>query len=106
MNKRLEKYSASLQITVAKILYEYQQPGTTVTVTNIQISPDLKQAQVWVSVFGKHADRVFESIEQNRGEISKLVAAQSSAKFSPHISFRRDEGGEDTRHIEELLYKN
>ncbi len=104
MNKRLERYTAIIKPRLARQLQEYQQPGTTITVTNIQISPDLKIAHVWISVYGAAANAVFEDVLKHQGTISKAVAAQNTAKFSPKLNFRRDEGLADTRHIESLLY--
>lgn len=103
MNKRLERYSAILKTRLAQQLQQYQQQGHTITVTNIRISPDLKLAHIWISVFGKNADQVFANVLENQGEISRAVAAQNTAKFSPKLNFRRDEGLNDTRYIESLL---
>jgi ribosome-binding factor A len=103
MSKRLERYSATLQGWLAEILHRYQLPGTTVSVTNVQVSPDLKYAEIWVSVFGPDAQQVFEDIAGRAGEISRLVAAKSTTKFSPRISVKLDEGMEDTKRIEQLL---
>lgn len=102
MNLRLEKFSATVKKQLAPILYKYQTPGTTVSVNSIKISPDLKIAHVYVSVFGNNKE-VFDVIVHDRGEISRQLAKQIEAKFSPSLTFHLDEGQIDSEHISKLL---
>lgn len=103
MNLRLEKFSSTVKKQLAPILYEYQIPGTTVSVNSIKISPDLKVAHVFVSIFGKDSQAVFGSIVHNRGEISQQLASHIKAKFSPSLTFHLDEGQSDSEQISKLL---
>ncbi len=103
MNLRLEKFSSTVRKQLAPILYEYQVPGTTISVNSIKISPDLKIAHVYVAVFGKDREKVFGSIVHDRGETSRKLAAHIQAKFSPSLTFHLDEGQSDAEQISQLL---
>ena len=103
MNLRLEKYSSTVKKLLAPILYSYQVPGTTISVNSIKISPDLKIAHVYIAVFGKDSKAVFGSVVHDRGDISRQLAKQIYAKFSPSLSFHLDEGQADSEQITQLL---
>lgn len=103
MNLRLEKFSSTVKKQLAPILYDYQVPGTTISVNSIKISPDLKVAHVYVAIFGKDSTAVFGSIVHDRGEISQQLAGHIKAKFSPSLTFHLDEGQSDAEKISKLL---
>lgn len=103
MNLRLEKFSSLVKKQLATILLDYQLPSTSVSVNSIKISPDLKVAHVYISIFGDHREKVYESIIRDRGEISRQLATKIEAKFSPSITFHLDEGQSDSEHIAKLL---
>ncbi|MEI6742013.1 MAG: ribosome-binding factor A [bacterium] len=105
MNLRLEKFSSMVKKQLAPILLEYQMPGSSISVNGVKISPDLKIAHIYVSVWGSDAETVFELIQKNRGEISKALAGKIKSKFSPSLSFHLDSGQADSELIEDLLKK-
>lgn len=84
-------------------MLNYQVPGTSTSVNSVKISPDLKIAHIYVSIWGKDAERGFENIVRNRGEISRELATKLESKFSPSLTFHLDTGQSEAEHIEELL---
>ncbi len=103
MNIRLEKFSSMVKKQLAPILLNYQMPATSVSVNSVKISPDLKIAHIYLSVWGKHAKLVFDGIDASHGEISRLLATKLRSKFSPSLSFHMDNGQDDSQRIAELL---
>lgn len=103
MNLRLEKFSSLVQKQLAIILLEYQQPGTSISVNSIKISPDLKIAHVYLGVFGEAKESVFNTVKHYRGDISRQLATKIEAKSSPSLSFYLDEGQADSDRISKLL---
>jgi ribosome-binding factor A len=103
MNLRLEKFSSLVKKQLAMILIDYQVPGVSVSVNSIKISPDLKIAHAYVSVWGSSAEEVFANIERHHGEISKILASKLKSKNSPSIKFHLDTGQSEAEKIQELL---
>lgn len=103
MNLRLEKFSSLIRKQLAKELLYYQTPNTYLSVNNVKISPDLKIAHIYLSVWGKDSSKVFDEIEYNKGEISRKLASSLKSKFSPALKFHKDTGQTDAQKIESLL---
>jgi ribosome-binding factor A len=103
MNLRLEKFSSMVKKQLGPIMLNYQVPGSSVSVNSVKISPDLKIAHIYVSVFGEYPDKGFENIVRNRGEISRQLAGKLESKFSPSLTFHLDTGQSEAEKIEELL---
>jgi ribosome-binding factor A len=76
-----------------------------VTVTGVDVAPDLKQAIVWIGLLGSAKDqtRVWELVETSRSEVQAAVARAMTTKYVPHLEFRRDSGGDYAQHIEGLI---
>lgn len=75
------------------ILRELTFPTPLVTVSAVDITPDLKQAFVYVSALGNDAQRleVITLLEQNRGTLQALVSKRvvHQAYASPEFQARR-----------------
>lgn len=65
-----------------------------VTISGVDITPDLKQAHVFIGALGKQSDRVnaIKVLEQNRGFLQSELAKRVALKFTPHLHFKLDEG--------------
>jgi len=88
---------------LAQILLDYQNPGASVSVNSIKISPDLKIAHAYIAVWGSDAEGAFANIEHHHGEISKELASKLKSKNSPSIKFHLDTGQTEAEKIQELL---
>ncbi|MBU0612393.1 30S ribosome-binding factor RbfA [Patescibacteria group bacterium] len=78
--------------------------GSLVTISKVETSPDLKHANILLSILpfstNKEARQV---IEQEKGNIQKLLNSRLKMKFSPRIHFRLDESEEKAEYITNLL---
>jgi len=77
-----------------------------VTLTGVEVSPDLGIATVYVSVLpSKEKERVIESIEHKknhiRGELGKRIGKQ--ARIVPDLRFFLDETEEKAAHMDDLF---
>ena len=75
-----------------------------VTVSEVRVSPDLRNATVFVMPLGGDADGVVtKALNKNsafiRGEMSKLV----HMKYMPRLKFKIDESFDEASHIDALL---
>ncbi|MDQ6623504.1 MAG: 30S ribosome-binding factor RbfA [Verrucomicrobiota bacterium] len=62
-----------------------------VTINQVDVTPDLKNAHVFVSVLGKGSTAaVLEKLEANRVQLQAEMAKRVVLKFTPHLVFHLD----------------
>ena len=76
-----------------------------VTITGVRMSPDLRQAKIYYTVFSHDADResIREGFSRARGHIKRILAKHLGLKYMPDIHFFYDESLDRGARIEELL---
>ncbi len=76
-----------------------------VTVTNVQVTQDLKYARIFVSVLGTGEEQkaTMQALTSGRGFIRRELASRMEIRFVPEIQFRLDKGVEYSDHINQLL---
>jgi ribosome-binding factor A len=79
--------------------------GRMVTVTQVRISPDLRNATAFVTPFGGgEADKLVAALNRAHGYFRRELARIVRLQFSPTIRFREDEIFEQASRIERLLH--
>lgn len=76
-----------------------------VTVTDTKVTPDLRDATVFYTVYGDEAE-VADSVaalESARGVLRSAVGKQTGVKFTPTLTFVPDSVPEITRELDEAL---
>jgi ribosome-binding factor A len=76
-----------------------------VTVTAVDTSPDLRHANVWVSVLGDETQRALtlEGLRSAHGLLQQAVARQLRLKNTPQLDFAYDDTAERADRVERLL---
>lgn len=77
-----------------------------VTVTDVAMTPDLKQARVYVSIFpddAKIQKDVLEGLESAAGATQREVASRLALRFTPKVKFFADESIREGAKIEAIL---
>lgn len=77
------------------------------TVTRVECAPDLRDANVFVSIFG-HEDernRMIRHLNHHRQEIVRLMIKRVKLRYTPRLHFILDESIESGDHILSLLAK-
>ena len=71
-------------------------PNALVTVTHVKASIDLRDATVFVSIYGKNVDKesVLAFLERNRALIQSELAHRIILKYTPRLHFKLDESAE------------
>jgi ribosome-binding factor A len=106
MSQRVAKVESLIQQVVATaIIQELGQAGAKVTVTRVDASPDLRNANVWVGLLGddKEQDKLMAQLNDRNGEIQAALGRHMQTKFVPHLHYRRDTGGAYAAEIDRLL---
>jgi len=65
-----------------------------ISVTEVKIEPDLKKADVFLSIMGKSAEKqrlAFIGIQHAAGRIQALLGDYVKSRFCPHLSFHIDD---------------
>lgn len=105
--RRLEKISELLRETIAELLLrKCKDPRlTSVNVTGVKVTADLKKAIVHYSVFGgaEEKEAVEKALAKARGFIRASVGDTLQLKYAPEIRFEFDKNLEYAQHINTLL---
>jgi ribosome-binding factor A len=76
----------------------------TVSVTEVRMSPDLRQAKVYVKpLLGKHEGPVIKALQVNTAFFQREVAQRLGLKFAPKLRFMPDESFDEASRIDQLL---
>ena len=77
-----------------------------ITITEVNVSPDLKNAKVYIMPLGgKNKLEVLDSLNKANGRIKKLISNNINLRQIPKLQFRIDETFEYARNIENILQK-
>lgn len=75
-----------------------------VSVTEVRMSPDLRQARVYVKpLLGEAEDVVLKALRTNTAYLQREVAQRLGLKFAPKLKFQADESFDEAFRIEQLL---
>ena len=75
----------------AVVQREFEWKGALVTVSEVDITQDLKEGKVFVSVLGGNAAEVLDKLNRKNGFIQGLVAKRVVLKNTPVLHFRVDQ---------------
>lgn len=108
-SKRQQKISRLLQKDLGEILRIFGSEhlhGYMVTVTKVNISPDMSLARVYLSLFGpKEKAEVFNAIKQHKKEIRHQlgVRVKGQLRIIPDLDFYIDDSLDYIENIDKLL---
>ena len=109
MSIRTERVASVVKERIGEILIrDYNDPSNGfITVTDVKMTPDLKIAKVYFSVFGNEAvkERAIKMLEGEKQHIRGLVASHIQLKFAPSLQFYLDETLEEVDRINRLINK-
>ncbi len=108
-SKRQQKISRLLQKDLGEILRIFgseQLRGYMITVTKVNISPDMSLARVYLSLFGPtDKAEAFKSINQHKKEIRHQlgVRVKGQLRIIPELDFYIDDSLDYIENIDKLL---
>lgn len=108
-SKRQQKFSKLIQEEISKIFQKDFSgifSGKLVTVTDVEMSPDLGFAKIFISVFPiAYSDEMMEQIELNkskvRGELGRAIGKE--VRVIPELAFFLDATAERASRMDSLL---
>ncbi len=109
MSVRTEKVGHLVKEEMAGLIErEYRSPDMGfMTVTKVSMSPDLRLARVYISVFGdnKTKERTIFLLNEAKKDIRQFIGSRIRLRFTPEIAFFLDDTMDYVANIEELLKK-
>lgn len=106
---RVEKLQEAIKQELSKILLQdIKDPRIKfVTVTGVELTDDISQAKVYVSLYGTEKDQeeAWQGLNKAVGYMRTEIAKRIRLRFAPALIFAKDTSMEYSAHIEELLRK-
>jgi ribosome-binding factor A len=106
INRRIQRVSELVKQQVSEVVQGLNLTNCGfVTVTAAEVSPDLHEGRIYVSVIGsaEQKQRALAALERERSHIQHELAHRVILKYTPHLSFLLDETEARAEHIEQLL---
>lgn len=106
---RLLKVGEQVRHVISEILTRQQVhddtlSAHTVSVTEVRMTPDLRQASVYVKpLLGEDEEAVLKALRTNTAFFQREVAQRLKLKFAAKIQFRSDETFDEASRIDALL---
>ena len=110
-SQRQLRVGEELRHALARVLQrgELRDPAlkdVAVTVTEVRVSPDLKNATAYVMPLGgQHRAEVIAGLERSAGYLRSQLAREVPLRFSPTLAFALDTSFDHAHRINELLHR-
>lgn len=109
MSRRTERMASLIQTELGELtLKKLKDPRIGfVTVTGVEVTPDLKLAKVYYSVMGDKGKRggTQRALEHSAGFLQREIAVALKLRYTPKLSFHLDESLDRGMQIEQILRK-
>lgn len=105
-SQRQKKVSELIREIASKMISRETNRTSLITVTNIDVSPDLKKCTVFVSVFPESAqDSAINFLKRKRRELKAEMRQNSNLRNIPFFDFDLDIGEKNRQLIEDISLK-
>lgn len=107
MTQRIDRIGDLIRAELSQlILREMRDPRVELaTVSRVEVSRDLRYAEVHVSVVGadEHRAEAMRALEGAQGFLRRELAHRTSLRTTPELRFHLDRGAEHSQKISDLL---
>ena len=91
MSRRLDRVNELLRREIGSIIQkDYEWNNRLVTVSDVEVTQDLKEGKVWIGVLGGEAASVVEKLNKDHGSIQSKVMKRVVLKSTPVLRFHHD----------------
>ena len=105
--RRPERLAETLKEEISEVVgFELDDPKLeAVTVTDVSVAPDLRDAKVYVLIRGTEREiaEALNSLRHASTFVRQQVAANLDMRYAPHIHFVRDTAEENAARVGEVL---
>ena len=108
-SRRLLKAGEAIrEVVAASILTELRDPRVQdVTVVGVKVSPDMREAQIAVSIMGDESQQQLSlrGLQNAAGFLQSRIASRIEARYTPRLQFVIDKGIQHSLLVGEILEK-
>ena len=105
--RRPERLAESLREEISEVVgFELDDPELqNVTVTEVEVSQDMRDAKVYVLINGEESEikQTLQNLQHAAGFVRQQVAMNLDLRFAPHIHFARDTAEENAARVGRVL---
>jgi ribosome-binding factor A len=105
--RRPERLGEALKIEISEVVgFELDDPRLAmVTVTDVELASDLRDAKVYVLIRGtqEEVDQALKTLRHAATYVRQQVAMNLNLRHAPHIHFVRDTAEENASRVSEIL---
>ncbi len=110
MSRRTERVNELLREEISELLRtDLRDPriGGIVTVTHVDVSPDLRHAIAFVSVLGSDGERIstLRALDHARPFMRRELSRRLSLRYTPDVTFQSDTSMADAQAMTDLMRK-
>ena len=105
-NYRRGRINDEMQKELSAVLREVKDPrvsGAFISITAVDVTPDLKFAKVYYSAMLGDKKEVAKGLRSSAGYIRKMIASRMNLRVTPEFTFFEDHSIEHGAHISKLL---
>lgn len=105
-SRRQKKVASLIKDALSHILIESIQVSSTslVTISKVEMTPDLKTAHVYLSCFNQEPDpSILEKLERRKGYLRRSIASRTNLKYNPMLFFLIDPSRAYEENIDKIL---
>jgi ribosome-binding factor A len=107
-NHRIGRINEEIQRELAALIPNVKDPRVTgmISVTAVETAPDLRYAKVFISVLDKSdCTQVLQGLKSAGGYLRRELGQALQLRYTPQLSFVRDDSIDKGAHILDLLRK-
>ena len=106
---RIKRVNEACKEALGEILQEeFKDPRLGfVTVTGVEVTPDLRQAKVWVSIMGseEEVEVTMGVLEKASGFLRKQLGTRVRMRYTPQLKICLDHGAEVSERLQGILHE-
>ena len=94
MKHRLQRVNEVIRRELGELIArEFRFEGKLVTLQQVDVTPDLKHAHVYVSIIGSEAERHRDmaTLHDSRAQLQQALSRRVVLKYTPHLHFKLDD---------------
>jgi ribosome-binding factor A len=74
-----------------------------VTITGVDVAPDLRQAKVYYAALGRHDDQIEVALRAAAPHLRGVLGREVRLKYLPQLSFHLDPAIEEGQRVEDII---
>lgn len=106
--RRQKRVASLIKEELGRLLIEGIQDSSSglITVTGIEMTPDLKTAHIYLTIYGsENKDKTLELLNRKKGMMRKYIASKIKLKYNPLLIFSYDPSAEYEAKIDKIIEK-